>query len=72
MNADAARIIDKGSLLAKKYLNAVEQAAFHAEELSLLNEGLPATLVQSWTAKITTWEKDRGAANPYYIPATSE
>ena len=61
----------QGLLLAKKYLNAVGQAKFHAEELLFLNKGLPDTLVQSWTVKITTWENDRNAPNPYYKPTTA-
>ena len=64
--------MNEGSLLAKKYLNAVQKAMVHAEELSFINDGLPTTLVQLWMAKITTWEDDRNAPNPYYIPATSE
>jgi len=62
----------KGPLLAKKYLNAVKQAQFHKEELSLMNSSLPEDLVQLWAAKITTWENDRTAPNPYYMPTTSE
>ena len=55
----------------KKYLNAVEQAKFHKEELTFINNGLPPTLIQLWTMKITTWENDRSAPNPYYIPVMS-
>lgn len=62
---------DEGTLLAKKYLNAVEQAEAHAQELLLINKALPQTLIESWTTVITTWENDRTAPNPYYIPATS-
>ena len=47
----------------KKYLNAVEQAKFHAEELLLIDDGLPMSLVQAWTEKIKTWESDRSAMN---------
>ena len=61
----------EGLLLVKKYLNTVQKAKVHREELSLINAGLPVTLVESWTSKITTWEKDRSAPNPYYAPATS-
>ena len=61
----------QGLLLAKKYLNTVDQAKFHAEELLFLNEGLPNALVQLWTVKITTWENDRDAPNPYYKPTTA-
>ena len=42
------------------------------EEMSFINSGLPATLVELWMAKITTWENDRSTPNPYYIPAKSE
>ena len=49
-------------------MNAVEQAKIHFEELLFLNEGLDQNLVLSWTAKITTWENDRSAPNPYYVP----
>jgi len=62
----------EGSLLMKKYLNAVEQSKFHKDELSLINDSLPEDLVQLWTAKITTWENDRTTPNPYYLPTTSE
>ena len=62
----------EGPLLAKKLLNVVQQAKFHEEELSLINEALPITLVREWTAKVRTWESDRSAPNPYYIPATSQ
>lgn len=38
----------------------------------LLNEGLGETLVQLWTERIRTWENNRAAQNPYYLPVTSE
>lgn len=60
-----------GSLLAKKYLNAVKQAKLHEEELELINESLPIALVNTWKAMITTWESDRGSPNPYYTPVKS-
>ena len=60
-----------GPLLAKKYLNAVEQAKLHEEELALISEDLPIALVHSWTAMITTWENDRNSPNPYYMPMKS-
>ena len=61
-----------GSLLAKKYLAAVENAKVHEDQMSLINAGLEKTLVESWTKRITTWESDRTAENPYYLPQTSE
>ena len=63
--------LNKGSLLAKKYLNTAEQAKFHMEELLLINNGLPVDLVRSWTMKITTWENNRSAPNPYYTTMIS-
>jgi len=60
-----------GPLLAKKYLNAVEQAKLHEEELLLISEDLPIALVRSWTAMITTWENNRNSPNPYYMPEKS-
>jgi hypothetical protein len=60
-----------GPLLAKKYLNAVKQAKLHEKEQRLINAGLPATLLHSWTAMITIWENNRSAPNPYYTHSTS-
>jgi len=60
-----------GPLLAKEYLNAVQQAKLHEEELGLINEDLPIALVALWKAMITTWENDRSSPNPYYTPAMS-
>lgn len=72
VNAKGRANFHKGSLLAKKYLNAVEKADLHAEVISLINAGLPRDLVDLWTAKIITWENDRSAPNPYYTPETSK
>jgi len=60
-----------GSLLAKKYLNAVQQADLHEEELGLINEDLPIACVASWKKMIATWENDRSSPNPYYTPMMS-
>lgn len=38
----------------------------------LINEALPPPVVELWMTKITTWENDRSAENPYYTPVTSE
>ena len=40
--------------------------------MSAINKALPSALVKKWTKKITKWEKDRSAPNPYYLPTTSE
>lgn len=37
-----------------------------------LNEGLGEILIDSWTEMIKTWEGNRAAPNPYYLPVTSE
>lgn len=36
-----------------------------------MSDALPASLVQSWTTKIVTWENDRSAPNPYYTTVIS-
>lgn len=53
-------------------MNAVESAKLHSDEISLINKGLEETTVQSWTTRITKWESDRTAENPYYLPVTSK
>ena len=50
----------------------VEKAKLHAEVMSTINDGLPAALVELWTAKVVGWENDRSAPNPYYITVTSK
>lgn len=72
MRQNANPAIQTGVLLAKKYLNAVESAKLHSDEISLINKGLEETTVQSWTTRITKWESDRTAENPYYLPVTSK
>jgi hypothetical protein len=57
--------------LAKKYLDAVEQAKLHEEDMELMTNGLPEELAHSWEAVVTTWENDRSSPNPYYAPTMS-
>lgn len=57
--------------MAKKYLNAVNQAKLHEEELNLVNDDLPLVLIHLWKVMIVTWEKDRSSPNPYYSPVKS-
>ena len=57
-----------GTLLAKKYANALAQSAVHADEFAALCVGIPEEILNSWTARILAWEVDRDQPNPYFNP----
>ena len=45
-------------LLAKKYTNALVQSATHEDEFEALCINIPLTIIDSWMARILTWEFD--------------
>ena len=59
-----------GTLLAKKYTNALTQSATHADEFSALCIGILDDTLASWTAAILSWEGDRDQPNPYFNPSS--
>lgn len=59
-----------GPLLAKKYTNALVQSATHVDEFTDLCVGIPKDVLDSWMAKILSWETDRDKPNPYFNPSS--
>ena len=59
-----------GTLLAKKYTNALAQSATHEDEYVALCVGIPADTLGPWRTKILTWEADRDQPNPYFNPTS--
>ena len=57
-----------GTLLAKKYTNALVQSTIHVDELNALCVDIPEGILDSWTARILAWELDREQPNPYFNP----
>ena len=66
----ATQLLLLGTLLAKKYTNALEQSAAHADEFDALCVDVPKETLDSWTEKITSWECDRSKPNPYFNPSS--
>ena len=60
------RSFHTGTLLAKKYNNALVQSAVHIEEFAALCTDIPQETLDSWTARILAWELDRDQPNPYF------
>ena len=59
-----------GPLLAKKYVNALEQSATHSDEFTDLCTDVPEDTLDSWTKRIVLWEGDRNQPNPYFNPSS--
>jgi len=59
-----------GTLLPKKYTNALTQSATHTDEFAALCVSIPKDTLDSWTAKILSWERDRNQPNPYFNPSS--
>jgi hypothetical protein len=57
-------------LLAKKYTNALVQAATHMDEFTALCVDIPQETLDSWAARILAWEVDRKQLNPYFNPSS--
>lgn len=54
----------------KKYTAALAQSTTHSDEFSALSVDIPKDMLDSWTARIRSWENDRNQPNPYFNPLT--
>ena len=59
-----------GTLLAKKFTNALEQSVVHSDEFLALSADIPSDILDLWTTRITSWESNRKMPNPYYNPSS--
>ena len=59
-----------GTLLAKKYVNALTQSGTHADEFAALCIDIPEETLDLWTTRIVAWELNREQPNPYFNPST--
>ncbi|KAF9777691.1 hypothetical protein BJ322DRAFT_1114826 [Thelephora terrestris] len=64
------KLVRLGTLLAKKYTNALVQSATHADEFDALCVGVSPDTVNLWTERILNWEGDRSQPNPYFNPSS--
>ena len=55
-----------GTLLARKYANALTQSTTHVDEFDALCTDIPEGILNSWSARILAWEVDRDQPNPYF------
>ncbi|KAF9782642.1 hypothetical protein BJ322DRAFT_1022239 [Thelephora terrestris] len=65
-----SKLIHLGTLLAKKYTNALVQSATHEDEFTALCTGISSETLGLWTTGITEWELDRTKPNPYFRPSS--
>lgn len=62
--------LPSGTLLVRKYTNALTQSTGHTDEFTALCIDIPKDTLDLWTTRILSWERDRNQPNPYFNPSS--